>query len=114
MRVTTELWVSALVRRVFAAGQFAAILRRGAAEAGAVFLVLPDRFGEKVLFGPAPQTAYEEGQADRRFSEILRAPDEQALASRLEREIRFDPDAWIVELEVGQASPETYFPVTKP
>ena len=38
MRLTTSLWASALVRRVFASGGFAAILRHGADSAGAVFL----------------------------------------------------------------------------
>ncbi|MET0943059.1 MAG: DUF1491 family protein, partial [Mesorhizobium sp.] len=43
MRVTSELWVSALTRRVFSGGGFAAILKRGAAEAGAVFILSRNR-----------------------------------------------------------------------
>ena len=38
MRVTSEFFVSALIRRVFSSGGFAAVERRGATEAGAVFL----------------------------------------------------------------------------
>ncbi|MEP2580565.1 MAG: DUF1491 family protein, partial [Roseibium sp.] len=38
MRVTSEFFVSALVRRVFGEGGFAAVSRRGAPEAGAVFV----------------------------------------------------------------------------
>ena len=51
MRVTTDLWVSALVRRVFSGGGFAAIAKRGSTEAGAVFVIVRDRFGGASLFG---------------------------------------------------------------
>ncbi|RUT88859.1 DUF1491 family protein, partial [Mesorhizobium sp. USDA-HM6] len=52
MRVTTDLWVSALLRRVFTAGGFAAVVKRGATEAGAVFVLSRGRLGEVVLYGP--------------------------------------------------------------
>lgn len=45
MRVTTDLWVSAMVRRVFSSSGFAAVIQRGATEAGAVFVLTRDRFG---------------------------------------------------------------------
>src|SRR5262245_44373263 len=100
MRVTTELWVSALVRRVFADGGLAAIMKRGATEAGAVFIVSRNRLGEIILFGPAPQTAYDPIRPDeRRFSEFVATTDEAAVDDRLAKEQRFDPDIWIVELE---------------
>jgi hypothetical protein len=112
MRVTTDLWVSALLRRVQGEGGFAALLRRGFAQAGAVFIVARTGTGETILFGPAPQTSYSEEDADRRFIEILRSADEGGISDRLERETRFDPDAWIVELEIGPRDPAGYFPVT--
>ncbi len=105
MRVTTDFWVSALVRRIFADGGFAAIIKRGATEAGAVFIVSRNRLGEISLFGPAPQTAYESGRPDdRRFSELMATTDPAAVDERLEKEKRFDPDIWVVELESGMAA----------
>jgi hypothetical protein len=101
MRVTTDLWVSALVRRVFADGGFAAILKRGATEAGAVFIISRDRLGEIRLFGPAPQTAYELRPDDRRFSELMTTTDPAVVDEKLEKEKKFDPDIWIIELESG-------------
>ena len=102
MRVTTELWVSAVVRRAFAAGGFAAVERRGATEAGAIIIVRRDRFGQVKLYLPAPQTSYDEAQpAERYFIEAADIADDQAVALRIEREARFDPDLWVVELEVG-------------
>ena len=101
MRVTTELWVSAMLRRVFSAGAFGAIERKGAAEAGAVFVRMRTRDGELVLFGPAPQHVYDEDRPDERAHvEILREhyPGEE-IERRIEREIRYDPDLWLIELE---------------
>ncbi len=102
MRVTTDLWVSALLRRVFAAGGFAAVVKRGAAEAGAVFVLARSRLGEVALFGPAPQTSYDSAKPDDRFFTLLGPGDDAAmLDARLERERKFDPDIWVVEIEAG-------------
>jgi hypothetical protein len=116
MRVTSDLWVSALLRRVQSSGGFGAVLRRGAAEAGAIFIVRRSRLGEVTLYGPAPQIAYEEDgkPQDRRFSEMLAAADEEAVNARLDKEMRFDPDLWIVEIETGRPDDEDLFPVRTP
>ena len=114
MRVTTELFVSALVRRAFIEGGFAAIMRKGAAEAGAVFVIARGRDGHVRLFGPAPQTSYESGRPDgRRFASMLSDHDETLVNERLEREIRFDPDVWIVEWETAGPA-EALLEVTTP
>ncbi|MER8388016.1 DUF1491 family protein [Mesorhizobium sp. M1380] len=102
MRVTTDLWVSALLRRVFSAGGFAAVVKRGATEAGAVFVLARGRLGEMALFGPAPQTSYDSARPDDRFFSLLGEGDDAAsFDARLEREKRFDPDIWVVEIEAG-------------
>ncbi|TPI16518.1 DUF1491 family protein [Mesorhizobium sp. B4-1-3] len=102
MRVTTDLWVSALVRRVFGAGGFAAIVKRGATEAGAVFVLSRGRLGEVALYGPAPQTSYDSADPDERFFALLDSSDDgSAFDARLEREKKFDPDIWVVEIEAG-------------
>ncbi|TPI16092.1 MULTISPECIES: DUF1491 family protein [unclassified Mesorhizobium] len=102
MRVTADLWVSALVRRVFGAGGFAAIVKRGATEAGAVFVLSRGRMGEVALYGPAPQTSYDSAKPDDRFFTALGTSDDgSAFDARLEREKKFDPDIWVVEIEGG-------------
>lgn len=102
LRVTSDLWVSALVRRIFGAGGFAAVERRGAAEAGAIMIVRRDRTGELRLYMPAPQTSYDEAKPqDRLFVEVP-AVDEEEVGRRLERELRFDPDMWVVEVETDE------------
>ncbi|MDG4854667.1 MAG: DUF1491 family protein [Mesorhizobium sp.] len=107
MRVTTDLWVSALLRRVFTAGGFAAVVKRGATEAGAVFVLSRDRLGEVALYGPAPQTSYDSAKPDERFFTLLDSGDDSsAFDARLEKEKRFDPDIWVVEIEAGSVPVE--------
>lgn len=115
MRVTSELWVSALVRRAFASGGFAAVARRGAAEAGAIFVIARSRLGELTLFGPAPQATYEEERpSERFFAEFMRTADDGAISARLTKEERFDPDFWVVEIELDDGLLGELVPVTKP
>jgi hypothetical protein len=100
MRVTSELFVSALIRRVFSAGGFAAVERKGAAEAGAIFIRQRFRDGLETLYGPAPQAFFdEERPADRRFEIRLEKVEGNAIGDLVAREVRFDPDLWLVELE---------------
>jgi hypothetical protein len=103
MRLKSGIWVAAYVRRCHIEGAFAAVRRRGAEEAGAVFIKLNRLDGTGVLYGPAPQSVFDEAQpAGRLFTVILgrEMPVPEAdIEARLVREIRYDPDVWIVEVE---------------
>lgn len=115
MRLTTDFWVSALIRRVFGAGGFAAVVRRGATEAGAVFILARGRMGEADLFGPAPQTTYDSAKPDERFfSRLNTGGDPEAAEARLEKEQRFDSDIWVVEIEPGPLAVEELISVATP
>ncbi|MEW9806829.1 DUF1491 family protein [Mesorhizobium marinum] len=111
MRVTTDFWVSALVKRLFSGGGFAAVLKRGSTEAGAVFVILRDRMGGAALFGPAPQTSYDTAKPEERMFNRYDLADEAALDARLEKEKRFDPDIWIVEIEPGQGGIDEFLSI---
>ena len=113
MRVTSDLWVSALLRRIFSEGGFGAVLRRGGDSAGAIFIVMRDRMGEAVLYGPAPQTGYDDAKPDDRlFVELLKTTEETRIDERLAKEMRFDPDLWLVEIEPGKTGADL-FPLMK-
>lgn len=99
MRLRTDFWVSAYLRRCNGALSLSAVLRRrGAPEAGAVYVKLDCLDGRTAVFGPAPQ----EGElGERRFIRVHRDDwiagiDAEA---RLQRAIGFDPDLWMVEVE---------------
>jgi hypothetical protein len=112
MRVTSDIFVSALVRRVFGQGGFAAIVRRGATEAGAIFVVTRGRLGTATLFGPAPQTAYDGERPDeRRFALLLADAEEAAVEARIAKETRFDSDIWVVEIEPAGTAVEALISV---
>jgi hypothetical protein len=102
MRLKSGIWVSAYLRRCQVEGAFAAVRRRGAEEAGVVFVKISRLDGTADLFGPAPQTVFDDVRpAERAFSACLAAqpaPDAEVEAY-LAREVRFDPDVWIVEVE---------------
>jgi hypothetical protein len=101
MRVKSSIWVAAYLRRCQTQNIFGAVRRRGAEEAGAIFIKLAFLDGNALLFTPAPQSAYDESRpADRVFAPSTAAPvAEQAVEDRLAKEIRFDSDIWIVEIE---------------
>ncbi len=102
MRLKSGVWVSAYVRRCYVEGVFAVIRRRGAEEAGAIFIKINRLDDTADVYGPAPQTAFEDdGPLDRAFSPAMKAmpaPDAEAEAY-LARQIRFDPDLWVIETE---------------
>jgi hypothetical protein len=101
MRVTSEFFVAALIRRVFASGGFAAVERKGAAEAGAIFIRQRFRDGLETLYAPAPQSVFDEERVDdRRFETRRERAEAEEVQDVLDREIRFDPDLWVVELEI--------------
>jgi hypothetical protein len=102
MRLKSGIWVAAYLRRCFIEGAFGALRRHGAEEAGAIFIKVSRLDGTADIYGPAPQAAFDEPQPlDRVFSPALKtlpAP-EADVDAYLERQVRYDPDLWIVEIE---------------
>ena len=100
MRVTSSLWVGAYVRRCFAEGAFAAVVRRGAEEAGAIFVIVDRLNGTADLYAPAPQAIFDESRPSDRLFQLVAADEPLAdVNARVEREVRFDPDLWVVAVE---------------
>ena len=101
MRLKSSIWVAAYLRRCQTEGIFGAVRRRGAEEAGAVFVKVALLDGNAMLYMPAPQTVYDDSRPiERILTPASREPvPEASVEERLVREIRFDPDAWIVEIE---------------
>ena len=106
MRLRTDIFVSALLRRAQGEGAYVAVARRGAAEAGALFILVRSGREAFELFGPAPQTSFSQARpSDRLFIRMLRATSEAEVARRLDQEMRFDPDLWLVEIDDARGRP---------
>ena len=102
MRLKTGIWVAAYLRRVQVEGAAAVLRRRGAEEAGAVFIKIDRLDGTAYLYSPAPQSVFDDSRpVERAFAPSLKAlPAPHAdVEAYLARQLRFDPDLWIVEVE---------------
>ena len=91
-RLKTEIRVTALIRRAQAGGAFAAILRRGDADAGAFWVVV--RQGSE-LFRYTEQMSMAGGREWYKDGPI----DEPEMTLRINKAVDRDPDIWIVEIE---------------
>lgn len=103
MRLRADIWVSAYLRRCAIEGAYSVLRRRGAAEAGAIFVKIDRLDGAAALFGPAPQSEVMDGQ-ERVFARLHSDLwiDPAKTEERIAREIHFDPDVWIIETEDRQ------------
>ena len=100
MRLKSGIWVAAYLRRCQVEGVAAVLRRRGAEEAGAIFIKVSRLDGNADLYGPAPQSAFDEAHpADRFFTVSLTEKPEADIEAYLQKQIRFDPDLWLVETE---------------
>ena len=105
-RLQSQIWVSAFIRAETVAGAYAVVSRRGAAEAGAIFVVWDHLDGSYSLFGPAPQSlAAGDEASDRLFELVCDRREPLAVRDYLVRQIRFDGDCWIVETERREGRP---------
>ncbi|MDE2444897.1 MAG: DUF1491 family protein [Alphaproteobacteria bacterium] len=99
MRLKTEFWVAAFLRRCSTEGLFGAVIHHGADEAGVVFIYVNHLDGTYDLLVPPPGPAYDE-QGERRFIKAFKAPrDWQAASTYVQRRREDDPDLWAIEIE---------------
>ena len=100
MRVKTEIWVKAYVRRRNSEGCFTAIVSHGDDMAGAIWIKINGLDGGVALYGPAP-AGLDAVDTERRFERKHRTPTvpEIEADARLQREKSFDSDLWIIEVE---------------
>ena len=100
MRLKSEIWVKAYVRRSSIGGRPAYIVRHGDDDAGAIYIRINRLDGTSALFGPAP-ASLSGAETDRRWVAHFKgeARADVEVDAYLDREARTDPDLWIVEVE---------------
>jgi len=112
-RLTSDFFVSALLRRLFAEGGMGAVEKRGATEAGAVHVRVRHTDGTESLLTPAPQAIFDTEKPTERVFEMRKTRvDERDVSQVLSRERGFDSDIWIVEIETDK--PENYLTIAEP
>lgn len=104
MRLRSDIWVAAYLRRVAVEGAFAALRRRGSPEAGAIFVKVDRLDGTAALFEPAPQSEVAERGVERQWARAHREEwvESAVVEARIGREVGFDPDLWLIEVEDRQ------------
>ncbi len=100
MRLRSDIWVAAFLRRCGSENVPVFLRRRGSPEAGAIFVKIDRLDGTAALFAPAPQSEAREDVA-RLFARAHRDDwvEGAQVEAKLAKETGFDPDLWIVEVE---------------
>jgi len=95
MRLSSDIWVYALIRRVELAGSFATLARKGDARGGAVLVkTLNRKTGEARLWAEATS-----GEGESVWMRPLASTLEADIDAYIARAARIDPDIWVVEIE---------------
>ena len=100
MRLKSDIWVQAYLRICAGQGVTGVLVKRGDADAGAIFIRVNRLDGRCDLYGPAA-AGLAGGDVERRFSPTRTGtamPDAEVDAY-LARQLSYDSDLWIVELE---------------
>ena len=94
-RLKAGIYVKALIRRAEVAGAAAYVVRRGSEEAGAVFLKIARLDGTCTVLNQARR-----GDGELVWAKPLgESTDDAGAAKYFEKQVRFDPDLWILEIE---------------
>jgi hypothetical protein len=95
MLLSTDIWVSALIRRAEIGGAFGVVARKGDARAGSVLVKVLNRSdGTARLYSEATRL-----EGDRVWMQPAASDQEPDLDRYIERALRIDPDLWVVEIE---------------
>ena len=100
-RVKAGLFVSMALRLADIAGRPGAVLRRGDADAGGILLVLRGHAGLSVL----SQVRAADGKAAWMRGTGAGVVDQEVADAYVARQLRFDPDLWVVEFDTPDLLP---------
>ena len=93
----TEFWASALIRRAEIGGAFAAVVRKGDSDAGAVLVKVATLDRKARLYAPA-----RDGEGERIWLDLSAGSlgdDEAEVDAAIRKRAATDPDLWVVEVE---------------
>src|SRR3981081_1962317 len=94
VRLKSAIYVQALIRRCEVAGAAGYLVRRGAEEAGVVFVKIHRLEGTCTVLSPARR-----GEERIWTRPIGEAADDARAADYFAKQIRIDPDVWTVDIK---------------
>lgn len=103
--IRSDLWAAAFVRRHNDIGNICVVVRKGDPIAGQIFIEIDHLNGTVSLLTPAPSSARAEGDEDRLFVRRFDHAEAAAIRERIAREVDFDPDLWVIALEIRGDDP---------
>jgi hypothetical protein len=98
--IRSDLWASAFVRRHNDLGRLCVVSRRGDPIAGQIFVEVDHLNGTESLYTPAPSAARADDDPDRVFQCRFERVAPEKVRQRIAREAEFDPDLWVLSLEL--------------
>lgn len=101
----SDLWAAAFVRRHNDLGRLCVVARRGDPIAGQIFVEVDHLNGTASLYTPAPAAQRRDDDADRVFNCRFDRVSPTRVRERIEREVDFDPDLWVLSLEMRTGEP---------
>ena len=99
-RLPAHLEAAAIIRRAQADGGFAAVLRKGDPDRGALTLLVHERGRFKAVLERSMGTDFEYRWALTDSDESLGSSD--GLDRFVSARTRFDPDFWLIELDIAE------------
>ena len=106
-RLNASLEATGLIRRAQAAGDFGVVLRKGDPERGSLLIVIRSR-GQYV--GCLERTLSMEGHYGWGSAGPAPSEGDEKVSQFLARQAGFDPDLWLIELDIAQ--PERFIAET--
>jgi hypothetical protein len=100
-RIKAGIWVSMALRMGNASARFGAVLRKGDPDAGGVLVVLRNNQGVSVL----SQLRSAEGELAWMRATGPGPVDEPTADAYVARQVKFDPDLWVLEFETPDLLP---------
>jgi hypothetical protein len=97
VRLPAHLEVAGLIRRVGAAGGFAAVIAKGEPDSGTILLILRDSHTNPRLFERMPQP---DGSRHWTLTRTQNTDNKHEFEDYLARRKTQDSDVWIVELDI--------------
>src|SRR2546427_3906367 len=113
MRLKSEIWVKAYLRRCQHEGAAAVLVRRGDTDAGAIYVKISRLDGTAALFGPAPAGLEEARDRDRKSTRLNSSHSQisYAVFCLKKKKQNYQPTPKVIQLSAhqgGSSSPDGF------